>query len=182
MSKPYPTFQSPYSLHKPPQTILLHTFFLSVSEFVVKNIRKHLLFSRSFCLKTLPWQKQLIPAPFYLKSISSLLISATLIISQTFHHVCLLLAKKLASQRQAIAFDENFIALLTKSPNTRKFCFFLCFLSFFRLFRFRLLPYWDHYCKFARFDSVTPQKILTNSNNQHPTHATNIWILTNKKY
>ena len=79
MGKLYPTFQSPYSLHKPPQTILVHTFFLSVSEFVVKNIRKHLLFSRSFCVKTLPWQKQLIPASFYLKSISSLLISATLL-------------------------------------------------------------------------------------------------------
>ena len=164
MSKPYPTFQWPYSLHKPPQTILLHTFFLSVSEFVVKNIRKHLLFSRSFCLKTLPWQKQLIPAPFYLKSISSLLISATLIISQTFHHVCLLLAKKLASQRQAIAFDENFIALLTKSPNTRKFSSSLCFLSFFRFypfFFFGLLRPLLQICKV--WLTRTPQKILTKS-------------------
>ena len=31
-------------------------------------------------------------------------------ISQPFHHVCLLLKKTLASQKQAITFDENFIA------------------------------------------------------------------------
>ena len=51
-----------------------------------------------------------IPPPFYLKSISLLLISATLLYLSTFHHVCLLLAKKLASQKKTIAFDENFFA------------------------------------------------------------------------
>ena len=39
-----------------------------------KNIRKHLLSSGSSRSETLLWQKQLIPAPFYLKSISVLLI------------------------------------------------------------------------------------------------------------
>ena len=43
------------------------------------NIRKHLLFSGSSRAEILLWQKQLIPAPSYLKSISLLLISATLI-------------------------------------------------------------------------------------------------------
>ena len=42
------------------------------------NIRKHLLFSGSSCAETLLWQKQLIPASFYLKSIPLLLISVTL--------------------------------------------------------------------------------------------------------
>ena len=45
---------------------------------MVKNIRKHLLFSGSSCAETLLWQKQPIPASFYLKSISLLLISVTL--------------------------------------------------------------------------------------------------------
>ena len=47
------------------------------------NIRKHLLFSRSSSAETLIWQKQLILAPFYLKSISLLLISATLLYLST---------------------------------------------------------------------------------------------------
>ena len=53
---------------------------------------------------------------------------------------------------------------LTKSPNARKFCFSGCCLSFFRFFRFRYLAYWDHYCKFARFDSLKPlQNVLIKS-------------------
>ena len=56
---------------------------VSVSEFVVKNIRRHVLFSGCSCTETLLWQKQLIPAPFYLKSISLLLISATLLYHST---------------------------------------------------------------------------------------------------
>ena len=43
------------------------------------NIRKHLLFSGSSRAETLLWQKQLIPTPFYLKGISLLLTSATLL-------------------------------------------------------------------------------------------------------
>ena len=45
---------------------------------MVKSIRKHLLFSGSSCAETLLWQKQLIPASFYIKGISLLLISVTL--------------------------------------------------------------------------------------------------------
>ena len=86
------------------------------------NIRKHLIFSWSSSAETLLWQKQLIPAPFYLKSISLLLISHYFI-SQPFHHVCLLLAKKLASQKQAIAFDENFFG--TFSALCLSFVFFV---------------------------------------------------------
>ena len=65
------------------------------------NIPKYLLFSGSSSAETLLWQKQLIPAPFCLKSISLLLISATLLYLSTIPSVCLLLAKKLASQKQA---------------------------------------------------------------------------------
>ena len=47
------------------------------------NIRKHLLFSGSPSAETLLWQKQLIPDNFYLKLISLLLISATLLYLST---------------------------------------------------------------------------------------------------
>ena len=59
------------SLHRP------YYFTLNSSVSLRSNIRKNLLFSGSSSTETLLWQKRLIPAPFYLKSISLLLISAT---------------------------------------------------------------------------------------------------------
>ena len=51
-------------------------------------------------------------------------------------------AKKLASQERKLLLSmKTLLLLLTKSPNARKFCFFVCFLSFFCFFRFRLLAY-----------------------------------------
>ena len=44
---------------------------------------------------------------------------------------------------------KRFLLLLTKSPNKRRFCSSVHFLSF---FRFRFLAYWDNYRKFAGFD------------------------------
>ena len=49
--------------------------------------------------------------------------------------------------KEALAFDENFIA--TPHQATLLSVFF-CF------FRFRFLDYWDHYCKFAGFGSLKP--------------------------
>ena len=92
------------SLHIP------YYFRLPSSVSLLLNIWKHLLFSGSSSAETLLWQKQLIPAPFCLKSISLLLIPQHYFTSQPFHHECLLLAKKLASQKQAIVFDENVFA------------------------------------------------------------------------
>ena len=64
--------------------------------------------------------------------------------------------------------------LFTKSPNARKFSFSSCSLTFFRFFRLRFLAYWDHYCKFAKFDSLKPlQNVLTKS-----PYVTNIWIIS----
>ena len=57
------------------------------------NIWKH-LFSGSSCAETLLWQKLLIPTPFYLESISFLLISATLLHLSTIPSCMLLLARK----------------------------------------------------------------------------------------
>ena len=61
------------SLHGP------YYFILPSSLSLWSNIWKHLLFSGSSSAETLLWQKQLIPAPFYLNIISLLLISATLL-------------------------------------------------------------------------------------------------------
>ena len=79
MSKLYETFQSPYSLHKPPLVIPFYTTFISISEFVVKNIQNFFCFSGASWAEFLLWQKQLIPAPFYFKSVSLLLISVILL-------------------------------------------------------------------------------------------------------
>ena len=53
--------------------------------------------------------KHLIPAPFYLKSILLLLISATLLYLSTIPS-SMSAVGELESQKQAIAFDGNFIA------------------------------------------------------------------------
>ena len=76
---------------------------------MVKNIRKHVLFSRSSSAETLLWQKHLIPAPFYLKRILLVLISATLLDLSTIPS-SMSAVGELASEKQAIAFDGNFIA------------------------------------------------------------------------
>ena len=65
------------SLHRP------YYFKLPSSVSLWSNIRKHLLFSGSSRAETLLSQKQLIPTPFYLKSISMLLTSATLLYLST---------------------------------------------------------------------------------------------------
>ena len=65
------------SLHRP------YYFKLPSSVSLWSNIRKHLLFSGSSRAETLLSQKQLIATPFYLKSISMLLTSATLLYLST---------------------------------------------------------------------------------------------------
>ena len=142
ISKLYQTFKWPCSLHKPRQTIcfILSSLFLSVSvsEFVVKNIRRHLLFSRSSCGETLLLQKQLIPDPFDLKSISLLLISATLhylLIIPSCHAV-----GEETSEPETSYLMKTLLLLLTKSPNARKFFFSPYFLSFFYFFVFVFWP------------------------------------------
>ena len=120
------------------------------------NIRKHLLFSGSSCAETLLWQKRLIPTPFYLKSISFFvnLWHITLSLNHFIMYAAVG-AKKLASQKRKLLLSmKTLLLLLTKSPNARKFCFSVCFLSFFCFFHFRLLAYSDHYRKFAGFDSL----------------------------
>ena len=76
-------------------------------------------------------------------------MTASVHISKPFHHACCWRINKLWPSMKTL------LLLLTKSPNARKSCLFVCFLSF---FRFRFLAYWDLYCKFAGFDSLKPIK------------------------
>ena len=101
-------------------------------------------------------------------TISLLLISNTLHSLSLGHsimdHVFFLFAKN-----NLWLLRKTLLLLLTKSPNARKFGFSACSLTF-----FRFLAYWDHYCKFAKFDSLKPQQnVLTKS-----LYVTNIWIIS----
>ena len=72
--------------------------------------------------------------------------------TDSYSFLCCCWRKKLVSQNRKLLLSmKTLLLLLTKSCNARKFCFSVCFLSF---FRFRFLTYWDHYRKFARFDSL----------------------------
>ena len=82
MSKLYQTFQSPYSLHKPPYTILFHTSYLP--QWVCCQISENIFFFLNLLVQKLFFDNssltlQLISATFYLKSISLLLITARLL-------------------------------------------------------------------------------------------------------
>ena len=81
ISKLYQTFQSPYSLHKTPKTISFHTS--CVSQWVCCQISETIFFFLNLLLQKLFFDNssltpQLISAPYYFKSISLLLITATL--------------------------------------------------------------------------------------------------------
>ena len=62
------------------------------------------------------------------------LIQSHYFTSEPFYHVCLLFVKKLAREKQAVALMKTSLLLLTKSPNARKLCSSLYFLSFFCFF------------------------------------------------
>ena len=140
--------------------ILFHTTFLSVSEFVVKNTRKHLLFSRSSCAETLFRQKQL---SFLLKSILLLLISATLLYLSTIPSCVCCWWRNKRARNKLLPSIKTLLLLLTKSPNARKFYFSIWFLSFFRFFVF---VFWPIETTTANLQGLTysdPSKILTKS-------------------
>ena len=135
MGKLCQTFHLPYSLHKTP-----YCFTLPLSQCVLQsNFRKHLLFSGSSCAESLFQQKPLFSAPLY---------------SQQWDHFIALNLSTIPSCWTKLWLSMKILLLLTKSPYGRKFCFLVCFLSF---FRFCFLTYWDHYCKFAGCDSLILQ-------------------------
>ena len=165
------TFQSPY---KPSQaSMLFHTIYLPLSELcdpcdcgqISENIFSfmNLLMQKIFFDKN-HWFQLLSTKSDWI--ISLFLISITLHILSLSHSIM----SSFCWQKSNLWLSmKTLLLLLTRSPNTRKFCFLGCSLSF-----FRFLAYWDHYCKFAKFDSLKPLKnVLTKSPS-----VTDMWIIS----
>ena len=177
MSKLCQTFQSPYSLRKTPCCFTLATYLLlSLSEFcgqIFENIFffldlivQKIFFDKNHCFQLLSTKNDWIISLFLISfTLHSLSVSHSIMSS-----VC---KKKKKKKKQSLAFDENYIALLSKLPNVRKFCFSVWSLSFFPFFCFRFLAYWDNYYK-TWFDSL---KHLQNVRSKSP-QVTNIWIIS----
>ena len=152
------TFQSFYSLHKPPHP---YWFPLLSSYAFCGQIFENIFFFLDLLVQKLFFDKN---HWFQLLSNNNNWIISLLLISVTLHSLsaslstipsCLLLAKKLWFLMKTL------LLLLAKSPYARKICFLVCFLSFFRvfLFCFCCLVYWDHYNKYAGYDSLKPRKM-----------------------
>ena len=135
MSKLYQTFQSPYCLHKSPQTILFHTTFLS--GFVVKYPKTSSFF-RIFQCRNSSLTKTTDSCAFLLKTylivvnLSNINLS-TLSLNHSMVYVCCWQRNQRA-RNKLFPLMKTFLLLLTKSPNSRNFCFSLCFMSFFYFF------------------------------------------------
>ena len=158
MSKFCQTFQSPYSLHKPPYCF--HIAFFSLTEvcgqifgnifFFLDLLVQKIYFDKNHWFRLLSTKNEWI--------ISLFLISVLLHNLSVSHSTFLLLAKKTRFDFQS----KTLLLLFTKSPNMRKFCSSVCSLTFFRFLRFCFLDYWDDYCKCAGFDSFKPPAKCTN--------------------
>ena len=129
------TFQSSYSLRKPPHP---YCFTLLSSYEFCGQVFKKIFFFLDLLVQKLFFDKN---HWFQLLSTNSDWIISLLLISITLHSPssslstipsCLLLAKKLWFSMKAL------LLLLTKSPHARKFCFLVCFLSLFHCFLFLL--------------------------------------------
>ena len=124
MSKVYQTFQSVYSLHKHPQTILFHTTFLS--EFVVRYPKTSSFFW-IFQSRISSLTKTTDSSSFILKKYLTVINLSNITLS--FNHSII---RNQRFRNKLLPSIKTFLLLLTKSPNARNFCFSLCFMSFFR--------------------------------------------------
>ena len=68
---------------------------------------------------------------------------------------------------------KTLLLLLSKSPNARKFCLFLCFLSFFHYFCFLFLANW---ATTENFQGLSHSNVSKNTN--QVTQVTNIGIIS----
>ena len=167
MSKLYQTFQSPYSLHKPPYTILFHTSYLP--QWVCCQISENIFFFLNLLVQKLFFDNssltlQLISATFYLKSISLLLITARLLYLSTISS-CMSAAGEETSEPE-ISYCLRWKLFCYSSPSHLTPETFvspsaLC-LSLFFLFAFSglLRPLSQ---TFRVWLTQTPQKVLTKS-------------------
>ena len=113
---------------------------VSVSEFVVKNIRRHVLFFWMFLYRNSSLTKATDSCSFLLKKYFIVVNLSHITLS--LNHSMMLLEKKLANQKHAIAFDEIFIATPHQVTKREKMLFLSllsAFLSFFSFPLFSLL-------------------------------------------
>ena len=166
MSKLCQISQSPFNVGKSSQaTMLFYTTYLPLSEFCdpcdCGQISENIFFFLNLQMLKIIFDEN---HWFQLLSTKSSWIILLFLISITLHSLSLghsIMSSFCWQKKNLWLLMKTLLLLLTKSPNARKFCFLGCSLSF---FRFRFLAYWDHYCKFARFDSLeTLQNVLTKS-------------------
>ena len=167
MSKLYLTFQSPYGLHKPPQTRLFHTTFLS--DFVIKYPKTFSYFwifqyRNSSLTKTTDSCSFLLKAFLIVVNLSNI----TLSLNHSNMYVCWW-QRNQPARNKLLPLIKAFLLLLTKSPNARNFCLSLCFLSFFCFVFF--IFFWP-------IETTTPNlRGLTNSN---PSKSSNLVTISNE--
>ena len=104
-------------LHRPYCFTLPSSVLVSLWSKLSKNI----FFSGSPCVEILLWQKQLIPASFYLKSISLFIISATLLYLSTIPSCMFAVGEETSKPETSYSYNENFIATphqVTQSQKT----------------------------------------------------------------
>ena len=139
MSKLYQTFQTSYSFHKLPQTILFHAAFLS--EFVIRYPKASSLFWIFQC-RSSSLTKTTDSCSFLHKKY--LIVANVSNITLSYNHPILYVCcwrRNQQARNKLLSSMKTFLLLLTKSSNARNFCFSLCFMSLFRFFRFRFLAY-----------------------------------------
>ena len=168
MIKLYHTFKSPCSLRKPPQTtsFTLSSSSVSVSEIVVKNILKHLIFSGS---RKVSLTKRTYSCSFQLKKY--LIVINLSHITLSLDHSFMYAVGKETSEPETSYSMKTLLLLLTKSPNARKFLPLLSvFLKFFFVFVFRTIE-----TTTANFQGLTQSNPSKNTNrvtqsNEHKNH------------
>ena len=166
MSKLCQTFQSPF---KPSQTFMLfHTTYLPPSEFWVWSYCGQIS-ENIFCFLNLLMQKIFFDKNnwFQLLSTKNNWIISMFLISVILHSLSLghsIMSSFCWQKKKIFGFRWKFYCYSSPSHLTWENYVSRLALSFFRFFSFRFLAYWDHYCKFARFNSLEPlQNVLIKS-------------------
>ena len=132
---------------------------------MVKNAGNYRLFSASSYAETLLWQKQLIPATFYLKNISLLIISATLLYLSTIPSCMSAVGEETSKPEPSYCLRWKLYSYSSSSHLTPEKPFFIWFLSF---FRFRFLAYfWPLLTTTANLPGLTHWNL---SKKYYPSH------------
>ena len=167
MSKFYQTFQSPYGLCKPPQTIFF-TLPSSVSARFWSKISENIFFRRNSSLtKTTDSCSFLIKRYLIVVNLSHIILSAN-------HSIVYICCWRRNQQARNKLFDENFIA--TPQQVTENFVFPCAFCLFFVFF---ISVFWPIETNTANLQGLTHSNPSRNTNqgtlsNEHMNHL--FWV------